>query len=150
MTEVATKLTDFRDRWDMWSLAFSPDGTHLATSTPSSDEVHVWAWQGHPRIVQTLRGMTKGGCPNGLRYTPDGQLLAAAHGKTQDNRIIRIWNTSNGSFASDIVDPHGGLSALQYGGLDFSPDGKSLMRSSKGGWYMEGANRVIVDSFCRP
>jgi WD40 repeat protein len=144
---VATKKTEFEDQYAVLSIAFSPDGTRLATSSPNSEEVHVWTWQGRPQLVQTLH-QVGGGQPNGLHYNPLGTLLASAHGSkdADGDRIVRIWNSSTGAVAGDIVD-HSRSSALMHAGLAFSPDGRFLMRSQLGGSFAEGPRRVFRDSF---
>jgi WD40 repeat protein len=148
MSSVATKRAEFRDQYEVFSLAFSRDGTKLATSSPNSDEVHIWDWRGDPRIVQTLsQGDGAGGSMNGLRYNPNGDLLASAHGAGQESQIVRIWESGTGAVAGNIADHHSGASPLIYAGLEFSSDGRFLMRAQSGGWYMEGSTKVIVDSF---
>jgi WD40 repeat protein len=144
--QVAKEITQIKEKWDAWSVTFSADGTRLAASSPNSDEVHVWAWQEKPHTVHVLQ-MSKGGNIDGLRYSPDGRFLTAAHGKAEENRIVRIWDSQTGTIVGDIAESRSGSSALERAGLGFSPDGRWLVRSQAGGWYAEGSEKVFVDSF---
>jgi WD40 repeat protein len=84
---------------------------------------------------------------NGLRYSPNGELLASAHGPGQEGQILRIWKTSTGAVAADIADHHSGASPLLHASLAFSPDGRFMMRSVPGGEIKEGPTKVVIDSF---
>jgi WD40 repeat protein len=147
MNSIATKDVELHGQADVWSLAFSPDGKQIATSSPSTEAVSVWLWQGNPSVAQTLQH-PKGGSPNGLRYSADGTLLAVAHGPDEANQLVRIWNTTTATVVGDISDRFGqGSGSLKYAALAFSPDGQFLMRSQGGGSHMEGSTEVFVDSF---
>jgi uncharacterized protein with WD repeat len=128
---VATRKVEFTEQYFVYSLAFSPDGTRLASAGTETEEVHVWAWQGSPHVVQTLH-QGGGGEINGLRYSPDGTVLASAHGKKDSDQIIRIWNSETGNVAANISDPNASAHAAAYAGLEFSPDGQFLMFSDFG------------------
>jgi WD40 repeat protein len=145
---VATQSFQFDDTSDIFSLAFTPDGKRLATSSPNSEEVHIWALQRAPRLVQVYdQGKSLGGSMNGLRFSSSGEFLASAHGPGQEDQIIRIWNTRTGAVAGDLADPNAGASPLLYASLVFSPDGKFLMRSQPGASYTKGSTEVAIDSF---
>jgi len=128
---VATRKAEFDEQYFVYSLAFSPDGTRLASAGTETEEVHVWAWQGSPHVLQTLH-QGGGGEINGLRYSPDGTLLASAHGKKDSDQIIRIWSSATGNVAANISEPNSSAHAAGYAGLEFSPDGHFLMFSDFG------------------
>lgn len=130
---VATKSAEFRDSSDVWSLAFSPDGKTLAMSSPNSGEVHVWDWHGEPRLVHTLQQDDAGGQLNGLRFSPQGDFLASAHGATAKDQIVRIWHATTGAVAGDIIEPKSGAFPLTHAALEFTPDAASLIRVQAGG-----------------
>lgn len=151
MEPVAAKKAEFDERFSVFSLAFSPDGTHIATSSPNSKEVHIWTWQSNSQLIETLhQGEGGGGSINGLRYSPDGTFLASAHGADQQDRILRIWSAKTGAVVGDVAERFGGAGTLGYAALEFSPDGQFLIRSQRG-WHMEGQGKVqeqvFVDSF---
>jgi WD40 repeat protein len=130
---VATKIGDLKDHGDISSLDFSPDGRYLAASDPGSIEIHIWEWQGNSHIVRTLYNPQGTGLvttTNGVRYSPDGKLIASLHGRASPDDgygVIRIWDTTSGRIVHDIDEPiAGGLS----GGVAFSPDGSLFVRSS--------------------
>jgi WD40 repeat protein len=126
---VAKRLVDLHDDYSVFSVAFSPDGKQIASSGPVTYEVHIWAWQGSPRIIQTLQE-GGGGEVNGLQYSPDGTLLASGHGKPELGSVVRIWNTSTWDIVGDLAGA-GGFSP-GAGEVWFSPDGRLLMFSNGG------------------
>jgi WD40 repeat protein len=147
---VATKSSEIADQFDAFSLAFTPDGTRLATGSPNSEEVHIWDWRSRPpHLIQRLSqgGNGTGSSMNGLRYSPNGDLLASAHGRDQEDRIVRIWKISTGTVADDIADPNSDAFPLTYAGLQFSSDDRFLIRTQMGGSYMKGSIRVTNNSF---
>jgi WD40 repeat protein/tRNA A-37 threonylcarbamoyl transferase component Bud32 len=98
------------------SLAFSPDGTHLAT-TGGGDDVRVW------RVAdgKQLRIL---GYPEGARavtFSPDGSKLVAAgrHG-------IRVWDSLTGLESKDF------LWECDCRLIDWLPDGKTLAVDGRG------------------
>jgi WD40 repeat protein len=65
----------------------------------------------------------------GLRYAPNGQLLAAAHpiaSEAEGRSAVDIFNPKTGEIEHKIADePLGGT----YSKIEFSPDGKLLVRT---------------------
>jgi WD40 repeat protein len=135
--QVASRVTEFHESWEAWSLAFSPDNQELATSSPTNDEVHIWHWKGQDRIAKTLKTL-RAGNPNGLRYSPNGRLLAGGHPVADGDKLLRVWNSSTGAVQRDISDPIGGS---RFFGIAFSPDSRLLMRSQETG-ALAGENFV--------
>ena len=141
---VATKIVEFHESIDVWSLAFSPDGQHLAVSSPTYTEVHVWKWPGKtPELVQKLQ-QQGGGQLNGLRFTRDGKFLASAHGPGKENQLVRIWSGLTWSLVGDIAEVKAVGGVLENANLEFTPDAKFLVRVAGGGWYMDGLTKVIL------
>ncbi|HVK14811.1 MAG TPA: protein kinase, partial [Gemmataceae bacterium] len=100
------------------AVAFSPDGTRLAT--PAEDrELRVWDTGTGKSAVRLETG------PGGWRhawepaYSPDGKVLAAA--ATGKDGRIHLWDATTGDRLRTI-DPARGLT----GAAAYSPDGKSL------------------------
>jgi len=69
------------------SLAFSPDGLHLALSRV--DSLCLWDWRTEQESETPLRGHT--GNISFIAYSPDGVHIASA----SEDRTIRIWDVGN-------------------------------------------------------
>jgi WD40 repeat protein len=138
----------------VWSLAFSPDGTLLATSGSSDGLLFLWdAVTGHK--VHDLAGHSRK-WPL-VAFSPDGATLAAGG----EDGTVNVWNVRTGrreeplrwndgpvrsvAFSPDgrllasgddrtvqVIDPKAGRRLHTFGGetlftnLAFSPDGKTL------------------------
>ena len=123
MQEVATKVTTLNEDNMIWGLDFSPDGKHLAVTSPTSREVHVWDWQNG----RQLKSLKKEGADDPttiqpIRYSPDGRLFALCGGV-----IARIWDTTTWELIHTI-DGANGLTGAGGGcrAVEFTPDSQSL------------------------
>ena len=104
-------------RSDVFSLAFSPDGKHVASA--SKDKfVKVWD-AGTGEEVQSLKGHDS----DVLRvaYSPDGKRIASAGG----DGTLRVWNAADGT-CERTLKVHGNWVA----GVAFSADGKWIATAS--------------------
>jgi WD40 repeat protein len=99
------------------SVAFSPDGTVLATGD-STGEIRLWhamtgqylvSYQGHKKWVRTIA------------FSPDGQLLASGG----DDQTIRLWDV-NTCHCLQTLPAH----TNWIWSIAFSPDGQLLASSS--------------------
>jgi WD40 repeat protein len=65
---------------------------------------------------------------DGLRYSPDGKLLAVVHKLARDadgSGVVRIFNPASREVVHSIAEPLGGGDRSK---IEFSPDGKMLLR----------------------
>ncbi|MGW2219921.1 nSTAND1 domain-containing NTPase [Nonomuraea sp. NPDC001684] len=94
---------------DTWRVAFSPDGTTLASA--EAEKLHLWDVS-----TGTARASTAIDRFGPLTFTPDGKAVAMT-----DGDIVRRWDTTTGEeLGKPVKDP----SQLKY--LAFSPDGRTL------------------------
>jgi WD40 repeat protein len=112
------------------SVAFSPDGTRLASSSshPNSigsnsdrggpGEVKVWDAQ-TGRELLTLKGHSR--FVNSVAFSPDGMRLATL---SRDN-TVKVWNAQTGQEILTLK-----VRAFIAGSVAFSPDGKRLASSN--------------------
>jgi WD40 repeat protein len=99
------------------AVAFSPDGTLLATAVPGR-AVRIWAAAtGHP--VRTLTGNTQD--VESVAWSPDGSKIASSDSES----TIRIWDATTGdtirTIHTDVATP---LSVA------WSPDGSKIAAGS--------------------
>jgi len=127
MKEVATEIAQLPEKggFNVWGLDFSPDGKYLASTSPSSHEIHIWDWQNRRivRILEKVQGSSNVTATEPIRYSPDGHLLATCHRRALGNIVIRVWNVDTGAVIRDIDTPEGG----SCDAIGFTPDGKSFV-----------------------
>ena len=108
-------------------VAFSPDGTKIATSSGGSYKVYLW----NAQDGASLQTLDCGSSVWTFSFSPDGTTLAAAAGATI------LWQVSNGQRLR--VLKNSSLPANQMGvmSLAFSPDGRLLAEGTFGyeGFY---------------
>jgi len=113
----------------MTQLAFSPDGTILASAT--NYNVKLWDSQTGD-LKQTLKPMS--GTVWSLAFSPDNRLLAGyGNARVEGRRVswLTLWNLRSGAIVHSI-DAGQGHSATAPGTLAFSPDSKSLASAEAG------------------
>jgi WD40 repeat protein len=101
------------------TLAFSPDGRHLAAV--DLEAVRLWDVAGGKEVA-TLRGGL--GAAGAVAFSPDGRRLAVAvkqRGATGSAGQIKVWDLVTGREAVTFAAAAGGTFALA-----FTPDGRRL------------------------
>jgi WD40 repeat protein len=106
--------------WSIESLAFSPDGRHLATSGVDSF-LRIWDLR-TGRQVRELRGSTP--YHHTLAYSPDGRRIATGG----DDRTVIIWDAREGREIYRLTSL-----IVKVLSVAFSPDGGRLAIAGEGG-----------------
>ena len=106
---------NFRQRDIVHGLAFTPDGTVLASTGGQEENFDIYLWDtGTGQQIGSLRGHTD--IVWDLAFSPDGQLLASV----SSDKTARVWNWRTGEALKTLDFPGEAAS------VSFSPDGRSL------------------------
>ncbi len=98
------------------SLAFSPDGTQLATG--GYHEVLIWELSSG-KLLKRLQGLPER--TYAIRYSPNGWWIATASGTPAQSGVVRLWDAKNGEPIRDMIEVEDSVF-----GLAFSPDSRLL------------------------
>ena len=107
----------------VWSVAFSPDGTRLATASQDGT-AKIWdAATGKPLLTLQVFSSTTGlkGGANSVVFSPDGKLLATA----SDDKQVRLWDPVTGQLMRTLSGHTDQVDTVR-----FSPDGTLLGSAS--------------------
>jgi WD40 repeat protein len=97
------------------SLAFTPDGTVLASAGGNTKDFALHLWDvATGQSLSTLSGHT--GIVWGVSFSPDGQMLASV----SSDATAKIWDWRNGTLLKSLDFPN------QVVSVSFSPNGQTL------------------------
>jgi WD40 repeat protein len=103
---------------DVHGVAFSPDGSRLASASQDGT-VKVWESQ-TGQLVRTLQGHSD--WVSGVAFSPDGKRLASASG----DGTVKLWDVHTGQEERTLKGHTKWVS-----GVAFSPDGRRLASASE-------------------
>jgi len=103
------------------ALAFSPDGTILASSAQDENMVILWDMVTAQERIR-LKGHT--GWVRSLAFSPDGATLASGG----IDKTVRLWDVASGRELG-VLEGHSDY----VGNIAFSPDGSTLASASRDG-----------------
>ncbi len=105
------------------AMALSPDSATLAVALAGKEGTRLWDLATH-QVSATLKG--PGSAPEAVAFTADGATLAVGDA----NGTIYLWDVAAKQVAATIRSQ---VSGTGWGGLAFSPDGKTLAAFPGGG-----------------
>jgi hypothetical protein len=108
----------------VFKVAFSPDGSLLATGS-SESTVRLWDVKTRQETAPPIRGHS--GKARAVAFSPDGTLLATGG----DDNTVLLWDVRTRQQAAQPISTDGSVRSLA-----FSPDGTILAAAGTGGFVL--------------
>jgi WD40 repeat protein len=123
------------------SIAWSPDGSKLLTT--SNWEPTAWVWGSGGERLGTLAGH-RGGI-FAAAWSPDGNAILTG----SEDATARIWRADDGRLAADLPGHQARITAVAW-----SPDGKQVALASRDStasvWRADGTREVTLEGHREP
>ncbi len=118
-TEISN--VQFGEGNELWDVAFSPDGSTVATSALTDPQVQLW----DPATGRHRKGLfgnrpDDGWWPRSVAFSPDGRLLAG-----ESWNYVYVWDIEQGLMTT--------MHEQGVNGVAFSPDGRRLVTAASDG-----------------
>lgn len=114
-----TMKNSLKGNFGGWAVAYSPDGTYLASGSSQG----VLMWEADTGFWMPITG-GQNDLVKTLAFSPDNTLLAAG---SQD--MLRLWHTANGD---ELFHQSGSFGNIYS--VSFSPDGNLLVTAADDGY----------------
>ena len=101
------------------SVAFSPDGRHIASGSMDKT-IQIWDAQTGGQVGNPLQGHTSR--VQSVAFSPDGKHIVSG----SSDRTVQLWDAQTGSQVGNLLQGH----TDSVKSVAFSPDGKHIMSSS--------------------
>ncbi|KAG2067893.1 WD40 repeat-like protein [Suillus decipiens] len=105
--------------YSVYSLSFSPDGTHIITS-PADCTVQLWDAATEQPVGEPLRGHTD--LVKSVSFSSDGTRIVTG----SDDHTVRLWDVATGKPVSEPLLGH----TDSVVSVSFSPDGTRIVSGS--------------------
>jgi eukaryotic-like serine/threonine-protein kinase len=113
-TTAAVKVEMKENKSPVLSVAFSPDGTRIATGNYSKTAT-IWDAETGTALLE-LKGHT--GNVNSVGFSPDGKRIVTG----SDDRTVRVWDARTGTTLAELKGHTGAVTSVS-----FSADGARLL-----------------------
>jgi WD40 repeat protein len=131
-------LFQIQEQGEVWAVALSPDGYILASGGDFAG-IHLWdlrtisPTEGTIELKSILGAST--GRVEGLAFSPDGQTLAVATGRS-DGEAIHLWDLRTEQRIETLT-----AVGVKIRSIAFSPDGKII---AGGAYHTRGGRNVLL------
>ena len=105
----------FRHNESVWSVAYSPDGTHIVSGC-YDNSVRIWNIDSGLEVKRFMHGDEV----LSVAYSPDGTHIVSG----SDDKSVRIWNIDSGLEVKRFMHDHDVFSVA------YSPDGTHIVSGS--------------------